>query len=94
MVPRLYLRRLLLPYCLLALSKRDSVSMNCDWFRLLLLRPDEFSRQWPLHRGNSEGPSPGQFVIEFAESQIAPESESEEMYNDVEPSEAEDIGEA
>jgi hypothetical protein len=34
-VPRLYLRRLLLPYCTLALSKRDSVSLSCDNFRRL-----------------------------------------------------------
>jgi hypothetical protein len=41
-VPRLYLRRLLLPYCTLALSKRDSVALSCDAFRLLLLEPDQF----------------------------------------------------
>jgi hypothetical protein len=41
-VPRLYLRRLLLPYCTLALSKRDSVSLSCDQFRQLLLQPDVF----------------------------------------------------
>lgn len=41
-VPRLYLRRLLLPYCTLALSKRDSVPMTCAEFRTLLLEPDAF----------------------------------------------------
>lgn len=41
-VPRLYLRRLLLPYCTLALSKRDSVSLSCEAFRQLLLKPDLF----------------------------------------------------
>jgi hypothetical protein len=41
-VPRLYLRRLLLPYCTLALSKRDSVAMTCEQFRQLLLNPDAF----------------------------------------------------
>src|ERR1700756_5085354 len=41
-VPRLYLRRLLLPYCTLALSKRDSVSLSCNAFRQLLLKPDVF----------------------------------------------------
>ena len=30
MVPRLYLRRFLLPYCTLALSKRDSVPLSCS----------------------------------------------------------------
>jgi hypothetical protein len=41
-VPRLYLRRLLLPFCTLALSKRDSVPLRCEQFRQLLLRPDTF----------------------------------------------------
>lgn len=41
-VPRLYLRRLLLPFCTLALSKRDSVSLSCENFCLLLLKPDQF----------------------------------------------------
>lgn len=50
MVPRLYLRRLLLPYCVLALSKRDSVSMSCEWFRKLLLQPDDFFESWRSHR--------------------------------------------
>jgi hypothetical protein len=50
MVPRLYLRRLLLPYCVLALSKRDSVAMSCEWFRMLLLHPDTFMESWRRHR--------------------------------------------
>jgi hypothetical protein len=41
-VPRLYLRRLLLAYCTLALSKRDSVSLTCNEFKRLLLEPDAF----------------------------------------------------
>ena len=41
-VPRLYLRRLLLPFCSLALSKRDSVQVSCNDFTELLLRPDKF----------------------------------------------------
>ncbi len=41
-VPRLYLRRLLLPFCTLALSKRDSVPLRCEQFRQLLLKPDAF----------------------------------------------------
>ena len=44
MVPRLYLRRLLLPYCSLALSKRDSVPLTCEQFERLLLYPDAFKR--------------------------------------------------
>lgn len=42
MVPRLYLRRLLLPFCTLAMSKRDSVALSCEKFCLLLLKPDNF----------------------------------------------------
>ena len=45
-VPRLFLRRLLIPYCTLALSKRDSVPLTCDEFRLLLLKPDEFKKSY------------------------------------------------
>jgi hypothetical protein len=41
-VPRLFLRRLLLPYGSLAISKRDSVPLTCDSFVALLLRPDAF----------------------------------------------------
>jgi hypothetical protein len=41
-VPRLYLRRLLLPFATLALSKRDSVQVTSDEFATLLLRPDAF----------------------------------------------------
>jgi len=44
MVPRLYLRRLLLAYCTLPLSKRDSVSLTCERFVELLLYPDRFRR--------------------------------------------------
>ncbi|MCA1565882.1 MAG: hypothetical protein LC803_09645 [Acidobacteria bacterium] len=54
-VPRLYLRRLLLPYATLALSKRDSVSMNCAWFTKLLLTPDKFSTEFTRY---IEAPAP------------------------------------
>src|SRR5436190_12624948 len=45
-VPRLYLRRLLLPYSALALSKRDSVPLTCAEFRSLLLTPDAFKARF------------------------------------------------
>jgi hypothetical protein len=51
MVSRLYLRRLLLPYCTLALSKRDSVPMTCEWFRKLLFSPDLFRSEFIRHPG-------------------------------------------
>jgi hypothetical protein len=41
-VPRLFLRRLLLPYGALALSMRDSVPLTCEEFTSLLLKPDAF----------------------------------------------------
>jgi hypothetical protein len=45
-VPRLYLRRLLLPYSALALSKRDSVPLTCEEFISLLLKPDAFKAKF------------------------------------------------
>jgi hypothetical protein len=59
-VPRLYLRRLLLPYCTLALSKRDSVSLSCDDFRQLLLEPDSFKTSLAKSQ-----PSPDQITMSF-----------------------------
>ncbi len=50
-VPRLYLRRLLLPFCSLALSKRDSVQLSCAAFTQLLLEPDLFKSNIMSKRG-------------------------------------------
>lgn len=47
-VPRLFLRRLLLPYSALATSKRDSVPLYCEQFKLLLLRPDVFKVRYSI----------------------------------------------
>lgn len=52
-VPRLYLRRLLLPYAALALSKRDHVPLKCEQFIQLLLKPDEFKATFPVRRNQS-----------------------------------------
>ena len=49
-VPRLYLRRLVLPYCALPLSKRDSVQIDCRRFEQLLLEPDRFREQYSARR--------------------------------------------
>jgi hypothetical protein len=80
MVPRLYLRRFLLPYCTLALSIRDSVQMSCEDFRRLLLLPDEF-------RARVEGtPTKGdanQLAL-FSSPDLDP------RYNDLEPGELSD----
>lgn len=42
-VPRLYLRRLLIPSYLLTFSKRDNVGMEVDEFMILLKNPEEFA---------------------------------------------------
>lgn len=65
-VPRLYLRRLLLPYCTLALSKRDSVPLTCDSFIQLLLEPDIFKAGFTARRGKDSA-SDDQLTIAFAE---------------------------
>ena len=58
-VPRLYLRRLLLPYCALALSKRDSVPLTCEDFVELLLQPDRFGARFAVRR-TTRGAHPDQ----------------------------------
>jgi hypothetical protein len=68
MVPRLYLRRLLLPYCVLPLSKRDSVSMSCEWFSKLLLTPDQFSLDWIDQRFAKNADSRDQLLMPFADA--------------------------
>ena len=68
MVPRLYLRRLLLPYCALALSKRDSVQMNCESFNDLLIKPDEFRQLYSEPRsGRNNTDDRNQITMPFVE---------------------------
>lgn len=43
-VPRLYLRRLLIPTFVLTPSKRDSISLESSEFNMLLSNPEEFTR--------------------------------------------------
>jgi hypothetical protein len=79
-VPRLYLRRLLLPYSALALSKRDSVPLTCEQFKLLLLKPDAFKASF-TSRSTNGGTHSDQLPLGF------PETPSGEMldtaYNDL-----------
>jgi hypothetical protein len=75
-VPRLYLRRLLLPYCTLALSKRDSVSLSCDAFKRLLLEPDAFKASLAVRRE-----AQGQLLMQFADSKRP--ADVEEIYDDL-----------
>lgn len=79
-VPRLYLRRLLLPFCTLALSKRDSVSLTCEAFTQLLLEPDSFKSSFVVQRIHSDLSS-NQIAISFTESLI-PEV-SDPAYDDI-----------
>jgi hypothetical protein len=75
-VPRLYLRRLLLPYCTLALSKRDSVSLSCDAFRRLLLEPDGFKASLAINRQPE-----GQLSMSFGDANGS--ATLEEIYDDI-----------
>ncbi len=75
-VPRLYLRRLLLPYCTLALSKRDSVPLTCAEFTQLLLEPDEFKVAFVARRLHGD-----QITMEFIEDRYARLADSE--YDDL-----------
>ncbi|WP_234686097.1 ORC-CDC6 family AAA ATPase [Bradyrhizobium monzae] len=75
-VPRLYLRRLLLPYCTLALSKRDSVAMTCDQFRQLLLSPDSFKAGLTRKIASKD-----QLSMSFDPAQFSPEPGDE--YDDL-----------
>jgi len=49
-IPRLYLRRLLIPFCTLTFSKVDNIAMSASHFRDFLLRPEEFSVTWKAER--------------------------------------------
>jgi hypothetical protein len=85
-VPRLYLRRLLLPYATLAMSKRDSVQMNCEWFRRLLLEPDKFREEFTryvqpiLNRDDSQ-----QSLLFEGRPRDVDFQEPDEIYNDIDP---------
>jgi hypothetical protein len=77
-VPRLFLRRLLLPYSALALSKRDSVPLTCEKFMLLLLRPDRFKEAFappPLRRTEDDA------QMTFSEMQVS--NIKDAPYNDL-----------
>lgn len=50
-IPRLYLRRLLIPYCTLTFSKIDNIAMNSSAFKQLLIWPEKFMKDWKKDRG-------------------------------------------
>src|SRR5207248_178442 len=78
-VPRLYLRRLLLPFCSLALSKRDSVPLKCAEFTQLLLEPDAFKTSYTSRRGGSV--TDKQMSMSFAEMSAA--EQLDKAYDDI-----------
>jgi len=49
-IPRLYLRRLLIPYCTLTFSKVDNIALNSFALRQLLLHPKTFPQSWKRDR--------------------------------------------
>jgi serine/threonine protein kinase len=49
-IPRLYLRRLLIPYCTLTFSKIDNIAVKASDFRKLLLKPSDFAVAWKKNR--------------------------------------------
>jgi hypothetical protein len=80
-VPRLYLRRLLLPYCTLALSKRDSVPLTCAAFLRLLLEPDEFKKSISIARGH-EGHDGAQLTMFEFDSQSVGDPQYDDLGGD------------
>jgi hypothetical protein len=80
MVPRLFIRRLLLPYCTLALSKRDSVPITCAWFSMLLLTPDKFKDAFVKHPVLDSQPEPSdQIVMPF----VSQSGGTDTLYDDL-----------
>ena len=77
-VPRLYLRRLILPYCALPLSKRDSVQIDCQRFEQLLLEPDRFREQYPPRRQADDSST---HLLPFAEENFG--QGTEPAYDDI-----------
>jgi hypothetical protein len=82
LVPRLYLRRLLLPICLLPLSKRDSVQLNSRELGRLLTYPDEVKELQGVRRVATT--YKGQMSLEFK----VPDYDA--AYDDLEQTIAED----
>lgn len=54
-IPRLYLRRLLIPFCTLTFSKVDNIPMNSGGFRRLLMDPEQFAKSWKKDRSQFTG---------------------------------------
>lgn len=67
-VPRLWLRRFLIPHFNLTFSKRDSISIENKDFEMLLTKPDEFfKKQKEPKAKNSKGQNDAQGGLPFIE---------------------------
>lgn len=66
-IPRLYLRRLLIPFCTLTFSKIDNISMKSDEFKELLLKPKSCFTKWKRKRERRPKDVHGQKQFEFEE---------------------------
>lgn len=88
-VPRLYLRRLLLPYATLALSKRDSISMDCKSFTQLILSPDKFAEKFVRYLEHSPQSDGIHVQLSFFDNSREPEFDP--LYDDLDPDELEDL---
>jgi hypothetical protein len=85
-VPRLYLRRLLLPFCTLALSKRDSVQLTREAFTKLLLEPDAFKASFAARRAGGVAENDHQMPMQFATTQSeAPDPSYNDLDDDKQP---------
>jgi hypothetical protein len=78
-VPRLYLRRLLLPYGRLALSKRDSVPLPCSSFIELLLEPDKFKNAFAVRRRDALNLQQIELPLSGAATELTPEAEYDDL---------------
>lgn len=83
-VPRLYLRRLLLPSAKLALSKRDSLQLSCNWFEKLLLTPDIFSDEFTRYAKSALSRISVQRSLFPLDEGVQFKESSDSRYNDIE----------
>ena len=62
-VPRLYLRRFLIPFFNLTFSRRDSLELSVEDFKILLLTPKEFERKKRLKSAVPREATPSQLPL-------------------------------
>ena len=62
---RLYLRSLLIPYCRITFSKRDSITLDWREFESLLMSPNEFKEEYKKKKRKGKGTIKGQMSLEI-----------------------------